>query len=223
MTHAVQIEDYTAAQLFAQLVEARSIVERAREIHGRFLGVCLYPPYERLAHVGGQLSGVVFDTPTVQHHAVAAAGLGFVHRLVGSIEQLQWCVCVDGFHSNDTHAHGDVNSGSLGVAETQRLDSLAQTLGKSDAVRGGHPHASDAELLAAEAAYEVPGPDRPAQTLAELAEYIVPRQVAVGIVDALEMIEVEHDERQRLTFAHGVVEFALQPLHEGSLVEHVCE
>jgi hypothetical protein len=55
----------------------------------------------------------------------------------------------------------------------------------------------DPELVAADAAEHVLRARRAAQAVGDVREQGVPRLVAVGVVDVLEGVEVEQDERQR--------------------------
>ena len=56
-----------------------------------------------------------------------------------------------------------------------------------------------------------------------LPQQVVAREVPVGVVHALEVVDVEHDERQARVVALGPIELALQRLVEVPAVEDLRE
>ena len=94
-----------------------------------------------------------------------------------------------------------------------------------DALRVGavaRPH-DHAELLAAEPADDVvrahAGPER----VGERAEQLVADAVTVHVVDALEVVDVEHEHRDRLVRAARLLQRGQQPLVEAAVVEEAGE
>src|SRR5690606_37651415 len=70
------------------------------------------------------------------------------------------------------------------------------------------------ELLPAEAGEHVLRTERAHRELCDLAQDQVPRGVAVGVVDALEMVDVEQHERRLRRVSRGEGDLGPQPLVE---------
>ena len=85
---------------------------------------------------------------------------------------------------------------------------------RREAVGLGHQHG---ELVTPEARDEVVGADRPAHHMAELRKHGVPLAVTEGVVDRLEVVHVQVEQRQRLAVAATALD-----LGDGSLLEGAC-
>ena len=96
----------------------------------------------------------------------------------------------------DAQADGDRDV-LAAEAELALLDRAPQPLG--DDLRAGQigAAAKDRELLAAEARQHVFGAQQRRHHLRQLGQHEVARRVAVGVVDLLEVIDVDEDQRQR--------------------------
>ena len=70
----------------------------------------------------------------------------------------------------------------------------------------------DHELVAADPRQHLLRPHQLARQRGHLLEHEVAAEVAVGVVDPLELVEVEDDQRQRPPVAHGARELALDLL-----------
>ena len=79
--------------------------------------------------------------------------------------------------------------------------------------------AQDGELLAAEPRQHVLRAQQAAHHLRQLREHEVPGRVAVRVVDLLEEVDVQEDQRQRAAVARREREFLLQVVGEVLLVE----
>jgi|GEM_PF-5229164 hypothetical protein len=88
----------------------------------------------------------------------------------------------------------------VGNPQTQ---TLSQALGATMAGRWGE----DDEFLAAPAEQRVRGAQRRMRDKRQLAQYGIAGLMSVEIVDALEMIDVEQDQRDGLPVATASVEF----------------
>src|SRR5437016_14512059 len=77
----------------------------------------------------------------------------------------------------------------------------------------------DAELLAAVAGEALVPADAYAEKRCELAQDEVPGQVTVCVVDLLEMVDVEQDQRQRAAVAKAPGHFALDEVDQVAAVE----
>ncbi len=75
---------------------------------------------------------------------------------------------------------------------------------------GGHRHVGlrhdDDELFAAVPAREIDAADRSFDAQREIAQHVVAGIVAVGVVDRLEIIDVDHQRRQRLAARGGLLD-----------------
>ena len=87
----------------------------------------------------------------------------------------------------------------------------------------GSALADDAEFFAAVAAEQIRGADGAAEDRGDVHQDLVADQVAVGVVDPLEVIEVEHQEAERLAMPFGEGDRVLEFGHEGCVVEHAGE
>ena len=139
-------------------------------------------------------------------------------------------------------AHGDAHPSLLGVIPEQglrhvRADALPDQLGGpvlvlhadgdlalqpvSHDLRAGERRAGqdDGELLAAVARHDVDlAPQLPLQDVGDLAQHLVTGEVAVRVVEALEVVEVEHEERQWRTVPLRLRHLLLEPLVEVAVV-----
>ena len=127
-----------------------------------------------------------------QLDAVAAGLLGLVHRGVGVAEQAVGGDRLARVDDAAADAHGDVElAPGAAVGGGQRV---AQALGgERGGLRTADPGAQHGELVAAEAADGVARADRGAQAPPGLGEQHVARRVAAGVVDALEVVDVQEE------------------------------
>jgi hypothetical protein len=95
---------------------------------------------------------------------------------------------------------------------------LANLLGEGEGVLAIDLREHDGELLAPVPSEQILAPDLLLHRRGQLLEHVVARQVPVGVVDLLEVVEVEHHQRQGPPVAVGAGDLALQGLEEVSLV-----
>ena len=74
------------------------------------------------------------------------------------------------------------------------------------------------ELLPAQPAEHIGTPQALADALAQATQHPVTDRMAETVVDAFEVINVEHDHRQRLATSLGTLQLALQPFLEVTAV-----
>ena len=117
---------------------------------------------------------------------------------------------------------GHVELAQLG-AEGGGLQLLADPLRQEQRTLGLGLFAEDAELFAAEARDDVRLPLGPPEDRAELLDHHVAGGVAVGVVDALEVVDVGDDEAQLAAEAGRRAELSIQLLQESALVEAAGE
>jgi hypothetical protein len=95
--------------------------------------------------------------------------------------------------------------------------------GRRRLVRAAHDHA---ELLASETADDVAAAHHRAHRLGELAQHLVADAVAVDVVDALEVVDVEHQHRDRVVRPARAGQLGAQALVDVAVVveagEPVC-
>ncbi len=141
------------------------------------------------------------------HHRGLGAGteLARVHRVLRA--------------ERDADRHGDdADRGKLALVQP-----FHEPLRGADGVRrvaGAHDHA---ELLAAEPADDVLRPNGGAQRVGEMAEQLVADAVSVDVVDALEVVDVEHQHRDRRVRPARLLECVQQLLVEGAVIEEPGE
>ena len=155
------------------------------------------PPHGRALLVDGRLAGVGVDPPRLP----AAHALGLVERRVGEVEQARGRVRV-GRPRRDAR-----RAVQREAVDRQPADQRAGALGDAERLVGVHVGQQDPELLAAQAADEVVrAAHRLAQLGGHLAQHLVAVRVPAGVVEELEVVEVEHDDGGRARRADRVLE-----------------
>src|SRR5262245_46381524 len=130
-----------------------------------------------------------------ESYTALACPLGLVHRLVGSPKQV-----VDGGIATVGGSHADAGAdGGRPLADGEGLaDGVDQAAGEGDGVVGGRVEAQHEELVAAQAADGVRLAHGRGQTVGHRDERLVALQVAVGVVQLLEPVEVDGQQGERL-------------------------
>ena len=129
--------------------------------------------------------------------AVATVALESVEGTIGLIHQIQGLAGLQG-HRSDTETGRDG-----AVRPVPLLDSLAQPLGHAlGDDRAGHRE-QDGELLAAMARDRVVGAGRASEHVGDAAQHVVAGRVAKGVVVRLELVHVQHHQRERQPLAGG--------------------
>jgi hypothetical protein len=141
-----------------------------------------------------------------------ASTLRFVQLLVGYRYHRFKRIAPSTANGRNPQADGHVR-GYWGrpVRNRQRRDSLPQLLGNSDRTRGAGFRQDANKLLAAIAGAKVPGPaDRRSDHLTNAAQAIIPLWMTVPVIEWLEVVYVEHDQRQE----------PVPPLQPGNFLRH---
>ena len=94
----------------------------------------------------------------------------------------------------------------------------AQALGESFGLSGVGLGAQGHQLLAAVTSQDVRYANR-AQPLGNGLEHLIADDMSVGIVDPLEVIDVEHDHRDRSGMTFGTVKLDLCQLGKATAIE----
>ena len=98
----------------------------------------------------------------------------------------------------DPDRHRDPDDST--VREPQRCvagDGVPDTIGDGQRLGRGRAREQDAELLAPVPVDHVLGPDVQGEDAGHGLEELIPRRVSVGVVDRLEVVDVDHRERDR--------------------------
>ncbi|KAG1557856.1 hypothetical protein G6F50_012573 [Rhizopus delemar] len=153
------------------------------------------------------------------HHAVAAAALGLVHRGVGARHQpLVIRVAVMAGHAD---AGGQCQYQAIGQGHRRLCDLPAQAFGNHFGLRFAGRDQHHHEFFAAIAEQIIAA----AGELAEQARHVLQRAVAgimaVAVVDGLEMIQIEQQQRERRVVARGQLDLPAQYRRQETAVEQV--
>ena len=98
----------------------------------------------------------------------------------------------------DRDRERDIGADAAGGILAAHIDDAARDH-RALAQRGGRQH--DAELVAAGARQQIAGPQPRLRHQREMLQAGVARGMAVGVVDRLEVVEIDHQQRKRLAAA----------------------
>ena len=123
-------------------------------------------------------------------HPVSATLLGLVHGCIGAINQSTEPFA--GPARGHTEAGGHLRPARKPVTVKRSADPFRNTLGS------GRPGVGQQKqkLLASPAAKKVHRAEATARHVAENAQHLVAGSVAVGVVDSLEVVKIDHHQRQ---------------------------
>ena len=158
----------------------------------------------------------------VGRKAVAAGLLGVVQRMVGGRDQaVGECAHLagplrDADRDRDRNIVADALFG-VGAADLQHAAGDHGAL----AQRRGRQH--DAEFVAAGPRQHVAGPQAGLRHQGEMLQAGVAGGVAVGVVDGLEAVEIDHQQREGLAAAFGARAFFRQALQQMAAVADAGE
>ena len=107
------------------------------------------------------------------------------------------------------------------LGDVELLAGGAEPLGQAAGAVARRFRAQHDELLAADAGEQLLGPQQALEAVRERTQHGVAADVAVGVVDALEVIDVEQHQRQRTGVAAGALELAVELFLEAAAVEDV--
>ncbi len=148
----------------------------------------------------------------------ASVGLGAVERHVGVAQQRIGLLRVE---RRDRDADADIGDNLVPFDLVRLDDRLADALGKRSRVgRFLHLGHDDGEFVAAQTGNRIGLSGAAAQTVGDQFQQFVPDRMAERIVDALELIEIEAQDRQTLT-AFDAFEFMFQPFAQQDAVGQI--
>ena len=110
-------------------------------------------------------------------------------------------------------------------ADVERLlrDALAKPLGEDDSALARRLRKNHHELLAAVARHDVDLAHGLLEQRAELAQHAVAGEVARGVVDRLEVVDVEQQQRERRVEPPRAIDLGRQPIEQRAAIEHARE
>ena len=142
-----------------------------------------------------------------------AARLGGHHGDLGACDELARIGCVLG-PDGDTGGDRELSDG-FGLERRQLLADPLRERGRAVDVSCGKDHR---ELLTADSADHVACTHGRAEDVGDLLEQVVADPVSVDVVDLLEVVEVEHHDRDRLVRGRRAQELLPEPVMEGAVV-----
>jgi hypothetical protein len=149
----------------------------------------------------------------VEHHLVLSVRLRRHHRRLRARDQLARVHRVQR-PLRDTGRDGHP-PGRLEVGLTQPLGEAGGQPQRVPGVARRHDHP---ELLAADSTDDVGAPDGLPRDARELDQELVAGRMAVDVVDALEVVEIEHQDGDRVARARGARQLRAQALVEEAVV-----
>ncbi len=162
----------------------------------------------RLVHVGP-----LAEAARVDDDPILAAGLRRHHRRLGAVDELTRVAGV--LRSvGDADGDRDLSSGIDGT-RFQPLGQASRAPERIPRVARRHDHG---ELFAADAADDVARAHERARELGQAHEDLVADRVAADVVDALELVDVEHQQGDRIAGAAGAHQLGAKALVEVAVV-----
>ncbi|GEM_PF-2133190 len=192
------------------------LVDSARgQLHDRLVVILELIERHRLAQIAHQLHALqrrLLHRRGEKAKAVAPLVLGRVHGLVGVAQHLDGIAGIVGINA-DPQAGGAVDLlVAQGVRAGQLVEDLLRQLGQVGHI--GQIGDQDAELIATQAGHRVRLAHAAPDTGTGLDDQLVAHRVAQGVVDFLEMVQVDEDQRHLVLAALGALEHIRQAVVE---------
>ena len=118
----------------------------------------------------------------------------------------------------DGHATADRERGQLLRRRRRGGYCGTQAVGNRQGIGAGHAVQQHHEFLAADAANSIVAAAAAIQHLRHVAQRGIALQVAVRVVDALEMVDVEHDQGEGAPLALGAARLGEEALQRGAAI-----
>ena len=194
----LQAGDPTGCDIDLRLVVQHEFVVVQRVAQVRF-------EFQPLHRMRVQLLGIELER-------ASAFFLGAIHCDVRILQQRLGIASVRRIGTDADARRGTI----LPSGENHRLGQRFQNLAghRAGLVLGAQPFCQHREFIAAEARDHVDFPDTGDQPFRHYAQYLVARVVAQTVVDVLETVEVEKQDRQHLATALGALQRLVQHLPE---------
>jgi hypothetical protein len=122
--------------------------------------------------------------------------------------------------AGDAERAGDADAAGA-ARDVELFAGGAKPLGQAAGAVARRFRAQHDELLAADAGQQLLRAEQALEAVRQRPQHGVAADVAVGVVDPLEVIDVEQDQRQRTRVAAGALELAIELFLEAAPVEDV--
>ena len=167
---------------------------------------------------GVERIGPLGDVARVHDDAVLTSRLRGHHRRLGAVDEVAWVAGVVR-PVRDADRDGDLTRGVHGPCP----EPLREPPGEPERVPGVAGRHDHRELLAAEAADDVARADERVRELGDRDEDLVADRVPADVVDALELVDVEHQERHRVAGTARAHQLRAETLVEVAVVVEAGE
>ena len=147
-----------------------------------------------------------FPVAEVLANAVPTVLFGVVERLVGAVDERCYRIVVYTFGKPD--AHGDLDDVAVRERDAHVLHVAADSLCDNLRVLGRCAWQKHGEFLAAVAHGHVGGAQAARERLRDRNKHLVAGEVPVGVVHVLEVVDVEHECREREVALVAAVDLA---------------
>ena len=156
-------------------------------------------------------------------HAVAVGVFYQVHGFIGQVQQAFLGARIDGIRS-DAHAGRDVDVQPVFIEPDRSRESvLCRRRGHVEGIVFGSLRQQDHKFVAAIAKRKIDQPAVRLQRIANFREQPGADQMAVRVVDLLEVIEIDEHQREFVVVALRTVDFRLQDeTHVPRVVQRWC-
>jgi hypothetical protein len=157
--------------------------------------------FERRAQLFGEAqSAATLAESLLVERIWSGCELGPVHRDVGALDQTGTVRRVGGRQRN---AYVCAELGTYRLQRKWLLEARADPLCDAHRLGGIRVHHHNAELVAPDSGHNVTGRERSGEALTELSEDLIAGGMAEGVVDLLEMLEIDEQERQAPLWPRG--------------------
>ena len=150
--------------------------------------------------------------------AVATSAFGLIHGDIGGANQLREGDPVAG-QDGDAHGHRECGSRQAAPRQRERGEPVAELHRDTFRTNRIGVTKEEQEFLTAEPHGRVAGPYEAAERSTDPTQHEIAGAVPATVVDLLEPVEIEQQDRQRLTAAHALRQFPFADLAKPAAVE----
>lgn len=164
------------------------------------------------------INEAVLRRTVLEQHAITSGPFGLVQGFVRRSDELLGRFDLQLGERGNSHADRDGHTRSF-MLERRKLHRRSQSLAKNSSVAQVHTTTEHREFFTAVTSKHILGTHRVLCDFGDPHQHVIAREMSVRVVHALEVIDVEHDERERRDVALGVGELRLESADEITLVE----
>lgn len=154
----------------------------------------------------------------LEQHAITPGPFGLVQGFVRRSDELLGRLDLQLGERGNAHADRDGHTRPF-VLERRKLHRRSQSFTKNPCVAQIDASTEHGEFFTTVTSKHILGPHGVLRDLGDPHQHVIAREMSVRVVHAFEVIDVEHDERQRRDVALGVRELRLESADEITLVE----